>query len=351
MRAFTLLQMIGVLSVLAILASVITPVAAKRIDAAARDAEATSVAAMSEALVQSCLNTRSIPVATNFAASIADYLNQKTNNVRLNKRGQTRLFMADPALSINGSGLPFTQTTNGVPTRPTSLRLMIVSSVGKALPGTVTNFDNIWTTPKNTIPSSLTNWGGLGEDLTVERMELSPLFHKILLMNVDNAPAVATYSIDGFATNSVAAHTNFTAYYLDGTALSLCQTDGTVSFREIVREDVSFVYQGGNWGLQLNPGGNDNGDFGQLVDRFLQGPAPCDADKYATQRSVVNAFYDYLWGYADWAFGDATAVPVIPPFAGSGGPSTPNFPSFSVVNAAQTHMSGSTASFTQNLIQ
>ena len=36
--------------------------------------------------------------------------------------------------------------------------------------------------------------------------------------------------------------------------------------------------------------------------------------------------------------------------AGAGGSSTPNFPSYSVVNNAQTHMSGSTASFTQNLI-
>jgi hypothetical protein len=307
---------------------------------------------MSEALVQSSLNTRSIPVATNFAAVISAYLNEKTNTIRTNKRGFARVFMADPTLSVGGGGLPFTQTEAGVSTLPTGMRLMIVSTVAKALPANMTNFDNIWATPKDSVPSSMsTNWGGRGEDLIVERMELGPQFHKIIIMNVDNSPAVAIYSIDGSATNGVAAHSRFAAYYMDGTIVNMWRADGIIDFRETLRSDTSFVFQNGKWGRQLSSADDGTSDFGQLVDRFLQGPAPCDPGVQATQRAVVNAFYDYLWGYADWAFGDGSAVPAIPPFAGSGLPSTSQYPSYSVIYDAQNHLSGNTASFTENLIE
>lgn len=349
-RAFTLTQLIGVLSVLAILASVVAPTAIKRIDQAARDAEETSLSAMSEALMQYSLNSRGITSASNFPIVVASYLNAKTNATLTNKRRLNRVFMSDPALSINGAGLPFTQSSTGTPTRPTTVRAMFVSSVAKALPAVVTNFDNIWTTAKGAIPSSLSSWGGRGEDLIVERVEFAPQFHKVVLMNVERT-AVGIYGIDNFATNGLPAQTNFVGYYLDGTVLNLCQSDGTVSYRETIRNDVSFVYQAGLWGSQVNPDSNVNGDFGQLVDRFLQGPAPCDPDAMSTQRAVVNVFYDYLWGYSDWAFGDSTAVPIIPSFAGSGTNNTPQYPSYSVVYDAQSHLSGSTKSFTKNLIQ
>jgi type II secretory pathway pseudopilin PulG len=346
--AFTLLQLIGVLSVIAILVSVIVPVAAKRIDEAGRDGEAASLASMSEALEQSILANRTIPTTANFATTIAGYLNLPVNTVSTNKRGLGRVFMADPAMTI---GLPYTQGVAGASTLPTGARLMIVSTIAKALPASMTNFNNIWTTAKDSVPGSFTNWSGRGEDLIVERIELGPRFHKILLMNAQVAPSVGFYGIDN-ATNSVGPVSPFSAYYMEGTVLTMFQADGTtVAFRETVTEDVSFVYQNGKWGRNLSSSDDNSGTFGQLVDRFLQQPVPCDPGAGATQRAVVNAFYDYLWGYADWAFGDPTATPAIPPFAGAGGSGTPNYPSYSVVNNAQTHMSGSTASFTKNLIE
>jgi type II secretory pathway pseudopilin PulG len=349
-QAFTLVQLIGVLSVIAILASVIAPTVIKRVDQAARDAEETSMAAMSESLMQYSLNSRTITSASNFPVVVASYLNVKTNTILTNKRGLARTFFSDPALILNGTNLPFAQTSAGIATRPANIRAMLISSVAKALPSAVTNFDDLWITAKGIIPTSLTNWGGRGEDLVIARIEFAPQFHKVVLMNVERT-AAGIYSIDSFPNNSLPAQTNFSAYYLDGTVLNLCQSDGTISYRETVRSDVSFVYQTGLWGAQVNPDNNSNGDFGQLVDRFLQGPAPCDPDAMATQRAVVNLFYDYLWGYADWAFGDSKAVPVIPPFAGSNTNNTPQYPSYTVVSDAQIHMSGSQKSFILNLIK
>jgi hypothetical protein len=351
-RAFTLTQLIGVLAVMAILASVITPVAIKRLDQSARDAEAGSLASMAEAFVQTSLEARSIPGTNTMAQMIASYLSEQTNRVRVNKRGLLRVFLADPTVSINGMGLMYSQTSTGAAILPSGVRFIILSSVGRVLPAiNPSDFDNIWTTPKGSVPSSFSSWGGRGEDLLMERIELGSKFHKILLMNVDRAPAAAIYSIDNSITNSVTAQSTFSAYFINGTILNIFRPDGTVDFRELIHEDFSLVYQNGRWGRELDAGSNDDGDFGQLVDRFLKGPAPCEPEVGANQRVVVNAFYDYLWGYADWAFGDTSATPAIPPFAGSGSSFTVQYPSYTVVNNAVTHLGSSASSFTANLIK
>jgi type II secretory pathway pseudopilin PulG len=350
---FTLAQLIGSLSVLAILVSVITPVAIRRIDQAARDAEATSLAALSEAYLQTAIKTKQFVAATNFPQTIAAYLNVPTNNVRINKRGYTRVFMADPNLSINGGGLPYSQTDAGSATLPTGTRFLFIGTAAKALPAitvNTTNFNSIWNAAKNTVPSALSSWGGRGDDLMIERLEVGPQFHKIVLMNIEHAPTTGYYQIENFGTNALAGQTRASAYYIDGTTISFYQNND-LNFRETIREDESFVYQNGKWGRRMTSEEDNSGDFGQLVDRFLQQPVPCDPNVGSTQRAVINAFYDYLWGYSDWAFGDPKASPVVPPFAGSGQPSTPKYPSYTVLYNAQNHMSGNTASFTQNLIQ
>jgi type II secretory pathway pseudopilin PulG len=350
--AFTLLQLIGVLSVFAILASVIIPVGIKRMDQAARDAEESSLAAMAEALVQSSLKSRTIPAVNSLRTVIATYLNEPTNKTGLNKRGLARVFLADPSVSINGGGLPYTQSHVGSSYRPMGVRFLILSTVAVGLPAiNSTNFDNIWNTAKGTVPTSLSSWAGRGEDLLVERIELGPYFRKVLLMNVDPVPATGIYSIDNATTNGLTGSTPFVAYYLEGTVLNVYRPNGAIDFREVIKEDFSLVYQNEKWRHELGGDSGDSGDFGQLVDRFLQGPCPCDPENGANQRAVVNAIYDYLWGYADWAFGDTSATPAIPPFAGSSSSFTPQYPSYTIVNNAAGHLSGSDSSFTDNLIK
>ena len=124
----------------------------------------------------------------------------------------------------------------------------------------------------------------------------------------------------------------------------------TLDTAETIQADVSFVYQNNRWGRGMGADEDEIGDFGQLVDLFLRQPAPCDADFGATQRAVVNAFYDYLWSYSDWAFGNPGAVPPVPPFSGANTSSSPQYPAYSVVVKAQSHLSGS-QSFTKNLIK
>jgi hypothetical protein len=203
----------------------------------------------------------------------------------------------------------------------------------------------------------LSSWGGNGEELVVERIELAPSFYKVVLLNLEPPSKPARYSIDNNSVTNVPSGSRIAGYFMAGTVLSFYRSLGTngtdfvLDFPERIQGDVSFVYQNGRWGRNLSVSDRDDGTFGQLVDLFLQQPVPCDADSGATQRAVVDAFYDYLWGYADWAFGNPTALPPVPPFSGANTSSSPQYPAYSVVQTAQVHLSGAQQSFTDNLIK
>ena len=333
---FTLIELIGVLSIVAIGVAVIAPTITKRIDQAARDAEYTSLNTLSDAFVRSSLTNRQFPVVANPASLppiLARHLDTHTNEVRMNKRRLNRAFLSHPNLNINGGNLPYVQNASGSTNRSMNGQAMIISSIGKALPTiNSSDFANIWATPKNTVPSSMSGWGGQGEDLVIERIELAPLFHKVVLMNVDATPNIGRYAVDDTRTNwvntmpSVAPQTNAWAYYMEGTTINFYRPDGALASVESVREDVSFVYQNNRWGRNL--GGDDDviSDFGQLVDRFLQQPVPCEAETGATQRSVVNAFYDYLWGYSDWGLWRPERTSAGSPFCGRWSPKYTSVP-------------------------
>ena len=358
--AFTLIELIGVLALIALAVGAAAPLALKRMDVSARDAEISSLKTLSEAYVQSSLGSRQLPILTNIPQQLATYLTEPTNRVLFNGRKLRRVFMAHPNWSMNGGGLPYVQGTRGLTNTPSSanMRLMILSSVSRALPTiNQSDFDNIWSTPDKTVPSSLSSWGGNGEDLFVERIELAPYFHKVVLLNLEPPSAVARYSIDNHAVTNVASGVRIAGYFMEGTVISFYRSFGTngtnfvLDFPESIQSDVSFVYQNGRWGRNLSVSDRDEGTFGQLVDLFLQEPVPCDPDSGATQRAVVDAFYDYLWGYADWAFGNPTAVPPVPPFSGASTSSSPQYTAYSVVQTAQVHLSGAQQSFTDNLIK
>ena len=356
----SLIEVIGVLAILTLMVAIAAPVAIRRLDAAARDAEKTNLAAISEAYVRSSLSTRQFPTLTAMPQQIAGYLNVHTNKVRANRRGLNRVYLSHPNFSLNGGGLQYVQTTQGVTNSPLSAnaRLLVVSSLSVALPTiNPSNFDNIWNTPEKSVPSSLSTWTGRGEDLIVERIELAPRFYKVVLLNLEPLSAAARYSIDSHPMTNAASGTRVAGYFLEGTVVSFyrsASTNGTnfvLDFPETIQSDVSFVYQNGRWGRNLSVSDRDEGTFGQLVDLFLQQPVPCDPDSGATQRSVVDAFYDYLWGYADWGFGNPTAVPPVPPFSGANTSSSPQYPAYSVVQSAQGHLSGAQQSFADNLFK
>lgn len=351
-HGFTLIEFIGVLAILAIAAAIITPSIVRRIDEAARTRERSDAATIKDALRQSVLRNRTVPAYGTMPTAAAADLVLPLASITNTPRRTARAFVVDPALTL-GTGLPYTQGAAGLAAPPTNARMVLVSSVGRPLPiaggvsGSAADFNALWNAAKDSVPggSAWSTWTGRGEDLVIERLDFGKLFHKIVLVNAD-VSGPGQYSIDNFGMANVPGLSRVVTYLLKGTPVSLYRPDTALDVREIVREDASYVYQNRRWGRRLSEYEDVIDTFGSWVDEFLKPPAPTDPKFAATQRAVVDAFYNYLWGYGVWAFGDPNAVPLVPPFAGSAANNTPQYPSYTVVYDSQAIM----ATFTDNLI-
>ena len=175
--AFTLIEMIGVLAIMAIVASVLVPNALRSMDRAAVRAEAETLAALGEQTKLYLKVNATVPTPANWTTALGSLADLAPVDIATNKRAMARTYLLDPA---------------AVP----APRVMILSSmrVGLALPtaGAITSaaqFQELWQTPDNTVPAT-TSWGGWsawnavsvsGEYLLIERVNLLPIYATELL--------------------------------------------------------------------------------------------------------------------------------------------------------------------------
>lgn len=305
-----MIETIGVLVIIALLAAVITGQVVTRIRIASRKAEAATLASMAQTLAQSVARTKSIPAEANLARFIADEMAVSAVRVaRTTPAGNDRWFLVDPAARVGtnvSSVLPYTQTALGS-RQPVSLRMMIVSSVGDALPtgaGISNGFATIWNTPPNEMPTNFpSSWARNREDLNIQRMDLGTLFCRVLLENVDyntNAP----FSVESTNTlRAVPAGSRMEFWLLAGTVLNFHYPDRSLQAREYIMEDVGYTFENGRWGRYLRYGPNrGNGWFGEMVDRFLAArPPPGGTRRYATQQWVIDSMYTFLYDFGQWS--------------------------------------------------
>lgn len=330
----TLIEMIGVLAVLAILAAVLLPALIREADKLAADTESANLQAYSDALQQSIERYRYIPGESDWATNIASQLGVSTYLVATNARHQARIFVIDPALQIgaNGGGLPYAQTnfasfpfgsqvtSGGVLVAPVSPRVMIVSSLGASLAnlasavanGTLTanDFSNLWNTADGTVPSGgvWAGWNGQPADVKVQRINLSPLFVHLVLDTYESAQN-GYYSLDSAPLASVSTN-SVEGYFIQNTVLGLYNgsTSSSLDSQQVLIRDGSFVYDANVWRSSiiggLLPGG---GDLAGVVAQFLAAPPNLVANGLvgtsgnALQQQVVTSFISYMSNYDTWA--------------------------------------------------
>lgn len=192
---FTMIEMIGVLAVIAILAGAIAPNALRSLDRAAVTAEVQTLHTLGEQ-VKNYLRAQGVaPTPANWTTAVGSYADMSPLDIATNKRQIARVYLTDPAT---------------VPTQ----RVIILSSMraGLALPtsaniNNAVRFQDIWQTADRSVPTGL-SWGGWaawsavansGDFLVIERVNLAPVYSadlQSLTLTLNNrGGATASYNV------------------------------------------------------------------------------------------------------------------------------------------------------------
>lgn len=316
---FSLIELLGALTILTILALALAPVLVREYDRYARDRETRSLESLASGLRSHILRTRTIPSHTEYAQAIATEIGLQISDVVLNNRRQPRVFLIDPAVT-NTIPIPYTQGFRGITNSiPLSLGMVLISSVAAPLPNGLVSgfasssaaFNAIWSAAENSVPAGW-SWSGRGEDLRIIRINLGTLFVPLALnydTHVMGAVNRGRFTIDGSSTNTLPTTPTFISNYLISSVLGLHHHSGTADTLQVqivLQTPTSFTYQGSAWRGQafLTRGATPTSalDLQTAHDYFVSSPENDQAQGSppVTPQAVVDAVSEYLSAFVDW---------------------------------------------------
>lgn len=253
-RGFTLMEIIGVMAIVSIMAAVIAPRIFDTITSAYGDAEAVNVQQLSENLKQYIIDNKRIPSQTtnDWVTALASYSSLARDNIEFNARGFRRAIYIDPRF-FTGTDTVFTAYTQagGLTQPPVFPRIMVVSDLAGNAPNPPTTnaaFSAIWD-----------QTGGAGvvesDKVKIHRLHLASVFHRIVLVNSN--PQQPGYALEAAAANAVppasgAIDGSLTVYALHNSSINLF-TDifpsGSLSTVSMINSDQAYHYKtdGMNW--------------------------------------------------------------------------------------------------------
>lgn len=195
--------MIGVMAIIAILASFIAPNMIQQLTAVKRDAEEGQLATIAQGIELYVRHTHSFPAT--LTALSPDYVPAALGQLTTNPNGYLRYYFVQPNISgfTNAAGLPMTALADA--------RFMVITHLAQNINPSITtdaNFETWWSTDETGTP-----------DLKIHRGHVGQLFH-LLSLSADGAGG--SYAVDGSPTASgggtLVPHLR---YHLSGTTISL----------------------------------------------------------------------------------------------------------------------------------
>lgn len=245
---FTLLELIGVMAVMAILAAVLVPNVADSIDRAYADAEQKNLQVMSESLVQYLKTNKKLPTSStaSWVVAIASQSGLSQVQIEFNQKNYRRRLLYDPRFFTN-SDTNFTGLTQnqGLASAPVSPRAMIISDLSANVPNvanTTTAFNNIWEqTSSATLKES--------KSIKIQRINFAPYFHRVVLSNANSGQPF--YSLEAGSKFSIPASSAgadgvLTRFIVSGSLLQLFvppYPSGGLFTTTIISDDIAFRYQ------------------------------------------------------------------------------------------------------------
>jgi type II secretory pathway pseudopilin PulG len=324
-KAYSIIEFIGVLAVLAILAAALLPVFIKHVDIAAVNTETGTLNSISNAIVLQVLRNDQIPSEATWSNAAANWLPLPLNNIAYNSRNYARAFVIDTSGWFN-TNLPtsgyYNQTNGGtsVPTSPL-MRMMVVSSLSANLPSGLTSrpgsaiFNDLWNTGPGNLPANpiWNGWSGRGDDLLVQRINLQPLFDQLILVNRDQNSTNATFAINNSSTLTVTNGSPRDAWYIGGSVVGLSSNSLVLQTSYVLNRNISYVFENGTWGGQIadglstyintSPGIASNYNYYSTL--FLQAADSPDNsgnnEAAGDQEQVLAAMNDIMMVYTLWA--------------------------------------------------
>lgn len=201
---FTLIEMIGVLAIMATLAAIILPNVIDQLDRAAEDIETRHLQAIAQGISVYVRENRAWPA--NLTGLSPNYVSFGLAQLLQNDRGYPRYYVAHQ----NTSG--FTNATGLTETLLPDVRFLLISNIRADANPIITNateFDTWWNTDETPTP-----------DLKIHRGHLGHLFHLVSLHAIGPG---GSYQIDGTNTeapggSTLALHNR---YHVVGTSVNL----------------------------------------------------------------------------------------------------------------------------------
>ncbi|MBK8002026.1 MAG: hypothetical protein IPK15_25840, partial [Verrucomicrobia bacterium] len=274
--AFSMIEMIGVIAIMAIAAAVIMPNLAQRMSRQNGEKEDKMLDVLGEGLTRYVQTYQVIPGANTWISSVASVTGLTTNEVRRVMPADSstaRVYLIHPSFTPSStSGGTFadplwSQVVAGA-SAVTSPRILIISvhKPGLTLPVTsgkassASAFDAIWDwvlDPSTEAPPSgwSSSWTGNGEFLHVERINLTPLFHRVTINNSEFPDSVPIYSVGSVGKAALDSDAAMDAYFIANTLLRFYKDDDNNNDLDISHSltgTANFIYEGSQCGACLD---------------------------------------------------------------------------------------------------
>lgn len=253
-KGFSLMELIGVMTVMAILAGTLAPNFADTINRANSEAEKINMNVLSDALRQYVIDQKRIPRANvnQWRPAIAGVTSIPEGEVEFNDKGYRRRLVFDPRfLTGADSNFPGVVQNQGLATPPVSPRAMLISDLTRNVPAVANNtatFNAIWN--QTGTPAIVES-----DDVIIERLHFGDLFHRVILSNQNTAQPY--FRLENGTNVAIPAAVSgvdgvITRYVLQNSQIALFQAPfpgGGLQQVMLVQKEYSRRYQtdGFNW--------------------------------------------------------------------------------------------------------